>query len=131
MSRLGLGIIGLGPAVEPHARALLELADRAEVRLAATRTEARARAFAGRFGMQTTTDIDAVLRDPAIQAVLVLTPPASHYEVGARCLAAGKHVLVEKPIETVLGRGEQLVTAARQAGLRLGVVLQHRFRPAS
>ncbi|MBV8913651.1 MAG: Gfo/Idh/MocA family oxidoreductase [Acetobacteraceae bacterium] len=131
MSRLGLGIIGLGAAVEPHARSLLELADRAEVRLAATRSQARAKAFADRFGLPVTTDVGAVLRDPAIEAVLVLTPPASHYEVGAQCFAAGKHVLLEKPLETVLARGEQLVAAGRGAGLRLGVVLQHRFRPGS
>jgi predicted dehydrogenase len=131
VSRLGVGIIGLGPAVEPHARSLQELGDRAEVRLAATRSEGRAKSFADRFGFPVTTDIDTVLRDPAISAVLVLTPPASHYEVGARCFAAGKHVLVEKPIETDLSRGEQLVAAGRKSGKRLGVVLQHRFRPGS
>ena len=128
---LGLGIIGLGPAAEPHARALAELADRATVRLAATRSQARADAFAARFGVLVTTDFDAVLNDPDIRAVLVLTPPASHLEVAARCFAAGKHVLIEKPIETVLARGEQLVALGRSAGLRLGVVLQHRFRPGS
>ena len=131
MSRIGVGIIGLGPAVEPHAQSLAELADRVEVRLAATRSAGRARAFADRFGLPVTTDIDAVLRDPAIQAVLVLTPPASHYAVAARCLDAGKHVLVEKPLETDLARGERLVAAGRASGRRLGVVLQHRFRPGS
>lgn len=73
MSRLGIGIIGLGPTVEPHARSLQELSDKAEVRLAATRTEARANAFAHRFDFPVTTDVQAVLEDEAIQAVLVLT----------------------------------------------------------
>ncbi len=130
-SRIGLGIIGLGPAAEPHVRSLLELADRAEIRLAASRTEARAKSFADRFAIPTTTDIDAVLQDPAIAAILVLTPPASHLEVATRCLEAGKHVLVEKPIDTDLARGEELVRRARAANLRLGVVLQHRFRIGS
>lgn len=131
MSRLVLGIVGLGPASEPHAKCLAELADRVEVRAAATRSESRARAFADRFGFPVTTDIDGVIADPAIQAMLVLTPPSSHLEVAERCLRAGKHVLVEKPLETRLDRAERLVAAGRAAGRRLGVVLQHRFRPGS
>jgi len=66
-----------------------------------------------------------------VDAVLVLTPPSSHLDVSQRCFAAGKHVLVEKPLELTLDRAERLVAAAGAAGRRLGVVLQHRFRPAS
>lgn len=131
MTRLALGIIGLGPASEPHAKCLLELANRVDVRAAASRSENRARAFAGRFGFPVTTDIDAVIADPAIQAILVLTPPSSHLQVAERCFAAGKHVLVEKPLETALDRAERLVARGRASGRRLGVVLQHRFRPGS
>ena len=131
MSRLTLAIIGLGPASEPHAKSLLELADRVEVRAAASRTAAKCQAFAARWGFATMTDIDAVIADPATQAVLLLTPPAAHLEVAERCFAAGKHVLVEKPLELTVARGERLVAAGRAAGRRLGVVLQHRFRPGS
>ena len=131
MSRLVLGIIGLGPAAEPHAKSLRDLAGRVEVRAAASRTPARADAFAARFGFPTTTDVDAVIADPAIQAVLLLTPPATHLDLAERCFAAGKHVLVEKPLELTTARGERLVAAGRAAGRRLGVVLQHRFRPGS
>lgn len=126
-----VGIIGLGPGSEPHAKSLLELTGRAQVRAAATRSEARAKAFADRWGFPVTTDIGAVIGDPAIQAVLVLTPPAAHLDIAARCLAAGKHVLVEKPLELTSARAEALVQAGRRAGRRVGVVLQHRFRPAS
>jgi len=131
MSRLVVGLIGLGPGAEPHAKCLLELADRVEVRAAASRTADRAAAFAARFGFPVTTDIDAVIADPAIEAVLVLTPPAAHLEIAARCFAAGKHVLVEKPLELSVARGAALVAAGRTSGRRLGVVLQHRFRPGS
>jgi predicted dehydrogenase len=131
MSRLAIGVIGLGPAAEPHAKCLRELAARVEVRAAASRSEARARAFAEATGFPVTTDIDGVIADPAIQAILVLTPPSSHCDIAERCFAAGKHVLVEKPLEVALARGERLVAAGRAAGRRLGVVLQHRFRPGS
>ncbi len=131
MTRLPVALIGLGPGAEPHAKSLIDLAERVEVRAAASRSEARTRAFADRFGFPVTTDIDAVIADPEIHAVLVLTPPAAHLDIAERCLRAGKHVLVEKPLELTLPRAEQLVRAGRQAGRRLGVVLQHRFRPAS
>ena len=47
-----------------------------------------------------------------------------------RCAAAGKHVLMEKPLDVTTARAEELVAACRKAGVTLGVVLQHRFRPA-
>ncbi|MDR3529606.1 MAG: Gfo/Idh/MocA family oxidoreductase [Rhodopila sp.] len=131
MSRIPLALIGLGPGAEPHAKSLVDLAGRVDVKAAASRTEGRTRAFADRFGFPVTTDIDGVIADPTIQAVLVLTPPAAHLDIAERCLRAGKHVLVEKPLELTVDRAEQLVRAGRQAGRRMGVVLQHRFRPAS
>ena len=131
MSRLRVGLIGLGPGSEPHAKSLHDLAARVEVVAAASRTQAACSAFHDRFGFPVTTDIDGVIADPTIAAMLVLTPPASHASVAERCFAAGKHVLVEKPLELTSARGATLVAAGRAAGLRLGVVLQHRFRPGS
>ncbi|UPG73922.1 Gfo/Idh/MocA family oxidoreductase [Roseomonas gilardii subsp. gilardii] len=131
MERIGVAVVGLGPAAQPHARSLLDLSDRAEVVWAASRTRERAEAFARDFPFPATTDIGAAIADPRVRAVLVLTPPAAHLEVARRCLDAGKHVLVEKPLELDAARGGILVEAARRAGLCLGVMLQHRFRPAS
>jgi predicted dehydrogenase len=131
LSRLRVGLIGLGPGSEPHAKSLRDLADRVEVVVAASRTEAACRAFHDRFGFPVTTDIDGVIANPTIAAMLVLTPPAAHAAVAERCFATRKHVLVEKPLELTTARGAALVAAGRAAGLRLGVVLQHRFRPGS
>jgi UDP-N-acetyl-2-amino-2-deoxyglucuronate dehydrogenase len=61
--------------------------------------------------------------------VLLITPPNTHLELVSRCTAAGKHVLLEKPLEISTARAEQLVQACRN--MKLGVVLQHRFRPAA
>jgi predicted dehydrogenase len=129
--KLGIAIIGLGPASLPHSKSLLDLADRAEVRWALSRTADRAKAYAAQFPFPTTTDLDAVLTDPAVDAVIVLTPPSSHLDVSAFCLEAGKHVLVEKPLELNSERGQRLVDTARRTGRTFGVTLQHRFRPAS
>jgi predicted dehydrogenase len=131
MRKIGVSIIGLGPAALPHAKSLLDLSSQVEVIWAATRSQARADAFGAAFPFTVTTDLDAAIEDPRVQAVLVLTPPAAHLEVAEHCLAAGKHVLVEKPLELTVARGERLVAAGRRAGRQLGVMLQHRFRPGS
>ncbi len=132
MSRkTGLAIIGVGPAATPHAKSLLDLHDKVEVHWAVGRSAEKTQAFARQYPFRVSTDLDAAIADPRVEAVLVLTPPASHLDVAARCLAAGKHVLVEKPLELTSERAASLNEAAEKAGRTLAVVLQHRLRPAS
>ena len=131
MARKRIAIIGLGMAVAPHAQSLLDLADCVAVAAAYSPTAARRAAFAERWGFPVTADIDAIFADPMIDAVMVLTPPNTHLELTQRAAAAGKHMLLEKPLEITLERAEAPVAAADAAGITLGIVLQHRFRPAS
>ena len=131
MARIRIGIIGLGNAVEPHAKSLLDLKDRVEVVAAASRSEERIRAFAGRFPFPVTTDIEGVLGASDVDAVWILTPPNSHLELVREAARGRKHVLLEKPLDITLDRAEAIVAGMRGAGLTLGVTLQHRFRPAS
>lgn len=131
MTRHRLAIIGLGMAVTPHARSLLDLTDRVEVAGAYSPTEARRRAFAERFPFPLAGDLDALLADRSIGAVAILTPPNTHLDLVRRAAAAGKHILLEKPLEVSLERAEALVAACREAGVTLGIMLQHRFRPAA
>jgi predicted dehydrogenase len=58
------------------------------------------------------TELDQVLEDPSIEAVVVATPPKTHYEIVSRALQAGKHVLVEKPLATRLVEAQKLVEQA-------------------
>lgn len=129
--KIGVAIIGLGPASLPHSRSLIDLAERVDVRWAISRSPERTEAYRKQFPFPVTTDLEAALADPTVEAAIVLTPPSSHLDVSARCFRNGKHVLVEKPLELTVARGETLVEAARSAGKVFGVVLQHRFRPAS
>src|SRR5690606_14418465 len=85
-------------------------------------------AFRQRFGVPTVSTEAALLDDPAVEVVLVLTPPRTHAEVALRACAAGKHVLLEKPVDVDLPRAAALVEAFERAGRTLAVVLQHRFR---
>ncbi|PLP55808.1 gfo/Idh/MocA family oxidoreductase [Mesorhizobium loti] len=131
MSRLRLGVIGLGMAAAPHARSLLDLADRVEVVAAYSPTRARREAFAKNYGLPTCEDPAAIFDNRSIDAILLLTPPNTHLALVQRAAAGGKHILLEKPLETSLEHAEALVAAADAAGVKLGVVLQHRFRPTS
>ncbi len=126
---------GLGMAVAPHALCVQALAPRMTLASVFSPSADRRAAFAARFpalaAARAVASLDDVLADPAIDAVAVLTPPNTHLEIVARCAGAGKHVLLEKPIEVTTARAERLVAACRKAGVVLGVVLQHRFRPAA
>jgi len=129
MAKTRVAIVGLGMAVTPHAKSYLDLADRAEVAYAFSPSEERRRSFADKFDYPLCDSLDTILDDASVAAVSVLTPPNTHFDIAAACARAGKHVLFEKPLEVSTERAEHLVTACRDAGVRLGVVLQHRFRP--
>lgn len=131
MSRLRIAIVGLGMAVTPHARGLMDLSDRIEVLHAFAPSAARRADFGARYPFPLTDSLDKILADDRVEAVAVFTPASSHAEIGLACARAGKHVLMEKPLDISTERAEALVAGCREAGVRLGVVLQHRFRPAA
>src|SRR6266851_3324508 len=124
-----VALIGLGMAVTPHAKSLLDLKHRTQVAYAYSPSAARRSKFAERFAFPLTDRLETILDDRSVNAVLILTPPNTHLEIVERFAAAGKHILLEKPLEITLARAERLVAAC--AKVTLGIVLQHRFRPAA
>ncbi|MDB5372757.1 MAG: oxidoreductase [Belnapia sp.] len=129
----GVGLVGLGMAVAPHALALRDLAAAGRVRLIGgfSPSAERRAGFTARWGAPDFDSLDALLAAPGLDLVLVLTPPAAHLPVARAAAAAGKHLLVEKPLEFDAARAAALVETAAAAGVTLGVVFQHRFRPAA
>ena len=123
--------MGIGPGAVPHLRSLHDLRASIDLRHAVARRPAQA--DMGPFtGLLTpTSDLQAALADPLVQAVIVATPPSSHLEIASQCFASGKHVLLEKPLDISLARAQAIVELARTKKLRLGVVLQFRFKPGS
>jgi predicted dehydrogenase len=126
-----VGLIGLGMAVTPHAKSLLDLKARVEVAYAFSPSRERRAKFAERFAFPQCDRLETILEDRSVDAVLVLTPPSTHLEIVERCAAAGKHVLLEKPLEVSTQKATRLVEACEKKNVKLGVVLQHRFRPAA
>lgn len=113
-----IGIIGAGHYGEQHARALGQI-DRATI-TAASRTNAEAlRAFTGRYGGSGYTDYADLLRDPAVDAVVIATPHHLHTNIAIAAARAGKHILLEKPMAPTLAECQQIADAARQHGVQL------------
>lgn len=133
--RMGVALLGVGPGSQPHLQSLATLADRVDLRWALVRRDPDSARAGLPAGTRVTTDLQAVLSDDAVQAVIVATPAYTHLEIAAQALAAGKHTLVEKPLDVTLAKAEALVAQAAgsrvQSGAQLGVVLQHRFRPGA
>lgn len=80
---------------------------------------------------QSFVSLGAALETVAADAVLVVTPPETHHDVAMTALAAGKHVLVEKPLATTLAEARALIAASDRAGRILVVSQNYRFRPAA
>jgi len=124
-----VGIVGLGMAVTPHAKSLLDLKLRVEVAHAFSPSAERRRKFGSLYGFKVCDSLETILNDRAVDAVMIFTPPNTHLELAEKFAAAGKHILLEKPVEVTTERAERLVKGARK--VKLGIVLQHRFRPGA
>jgi predicted dehydrogenase len=125
-----VAIIGLGMAVKPHALALMDLAGAGRVEIAggfSPSMERRVR-FTEAYGLPFAENLEQIIDDKTVDVVLILTPPFQHLDLVRRAAEAGKHILLEKPIEGSTARAVELVAACEAAGVTLGVVFQHRFR---
>ena len=124
-----VAVVGAGIGAE-HVAGYAELADRFRVAAVCDLDGDRAAALARRApGCVVETELDAVLRDPAIDVVDVCVPPSLHAELARRALAAGKHVVCEKPLAGSLRAVDRLVADARVAGRILAPVFQYRYGP--
>ena len=124
-----VALVGLGMAVAPHAKSLADLRERVEVAYAFSPSAERRAKFAAQFPLPLCDRLETILEDRSVGAVLILTPPNTHLELVQRFATAGKHILLEKPLEISTARAERIVQSASK--VKLGIVLQHRFRPAA
>lgn len=117
----GVGLLGVGGWGANHLKALVAMRDAGLVRelVVCDVDAARAQAAAKEAGCDALTSPDALLRDPRVQAVDIVTPTPTHHDLAHRTLAAGKHVLVEKPMTERLAQAKELVALAERTGLTL------------
>ncbi len=123
----GFGIIGVGMIADYHAQAIAATNGGKLVGIA-TRNADNARAFAQKHQVPfATTSVDELVARPDIQIICVTTPSGAHLEAALSAIRAGKHVVIEKPIEITTERADVLLDAAAQAGVQVTPIFQARF----
>lgn len=129
---IGFAIVGCGTAARIHARALAMVPG---ARLAAlvSRNPANARAVADAAGVACPweSELRCVLTRSDVHAVIVATPSGAHLEPAITAAEAGKHVIVEKPLEISLERCDRLIDACQRQGVTLATFFPSRFSDLS
>ncbi len=128
--KLGFGIIGIGNVSAIHARCIQQIED-SQLIAVCSRSANKVKQTAQEYGVPYHTNfVDLIQRDN-IDVVSICTPSGMHLEPALAAAQAGKHVIVEKPIEITLERADQMIHACQQANVKLAVIFQHRFDEAS
>jgi predicted dehydrogenase len=111
-----------------HAEALTALADVAELAVIVDIDPAKAEQLAARYGAGGyASDLAEVLGRHDIDAVSICTPSGLHAEGAVAALDAGKHVVLEKPLDVSLAAADRIIDAEKRSGRTVAVISQHRF----
>ncbi len=132
MAQHGFGIIGCGMIAEFHTRAINEI-ENARVVAAWSRNPTNGEKIAqmAEGGCAIFDDLDAMLAQPALDVVCICTPSGAHMEPAVKAAKAGKHVVVEKPLEITLPRCDSIIEACDAASVRLCTIFPSRFSAAN
>jgi UDP-N-acetyl-2-amino-2-deoxyglucuronate dehydrogenase len=130
---LGFAIVGCGMIARFHAKALLEVPG-ARIAALVSRSEANAQALLHETAAPVCPiygTLEAALQDPGVGAVIITTPSGAHREPALLAAAAGKHVVVEKPLEISAERCDAIIRACDTAGVKLCTIFPSRFGDAN
>ena len=124
---LGFGLVGCGLISQFHGNAIKAAAG-AELIAATDPQPDRLAKFCGDFGCEAAASFEALLADPRIDVVNVLTPNAMHAQFAIPALDAGKHVVIEKPPDMTLEKVDAMIEARDRNHKQVAISLQVRFR---
>lgn len=127
---MGFGIIGCGMIANFHSRAINDVRG-AKLVACYDAVPAAADRLAAATGAKAYHDLDAMLADPAVQVVTIGTPSGAHMEPALKAAKAGKHIIVEKPLEITLDRCDKIINACKKAGVTLSTIFPSRFHDSS
>jgi predicted dehydrogenase len=127
----GFGIVGCGMISRFHAKAIADIKG-AAVTACFSQTATSAETFAAEIpGCKPYQDLDAMLADPRVDAISICTPSGAHMEACVAAAQAGKHVVVEKPLDVTLARCDAMIKACEKAGVTLATIFPSRFHQSS
>jgi predicted dehydrogenase len=125
--KLGFGFIGAGAIAHFHARAVAESRGGQGIGVA-SRSRGTAQKFAAEHGLGFATDnVQELLRQPGLDAVCITTPSALHLEPALAAIRAGKHLMIEKPLDSTVEGTDHILREAEKNGVRVGSIFQARF----
>ncbi len=131
MNKVRVGLVGAAFAASLHIDAYLRCRDISEVVAVCDKNGEAARKFAAQYDIgRVTEDVDMLLAMPDIDVIDICLPNFLHCEMAERALAAGKHVISEKPLGITVEEAERMVNASRQAGKLLFYAEDWMFSPA-
>ena len=128
-SKIGFGIIGCGFAGRIHAEAISNT-KMGKVQAFCSRDKEKAKVFAYKYNADWYTDLDKFLNCNDIQVVNICTPSSLHSDIAIKAAEAGKHLIVEKPLDVTTKKCDTIIDAARKNRVKLTVIYQHRFKEA-
>ena len=128
-NKVGFGIIGLGMISETHYRAL-QYQDNCYLAGCYNRSPEKAKKWAAEHNCRAFSSLYEMLADPEIDAVSIATPSGMHFEPALAAIRAGKHVLIEKPMEITEEKIQQLIDEAKEHKVHLCGIFQSRFQDA-
>lgn len=134
---MNLALIGLGMVAGTHAKAVSAIGPPVRLAGVMSRDPERAHEFLSHQGLgddhsiKIFSTVDEVASDPDIDVVLVCTPPNARVKIVRTLASAGKHILIEKPIERNVEAAREIVEICEAKSVYLGVFLQHRMRAST
>ncbi|WP_018616953.1 Gfo/Idh/MocA family protein [Segetibacter koreensis] len=128
--QFGFGIIGAGVISNIHAMAISAI-DNARLIGVYSINKSKSNAFADKNNCTAYNTLDEMLNVSEIDIVCICTPSGIHLEPAIKCIEAGKHCLIEKPLEVTLEKCDRIIDAAYKAGVKIGVIFPSRFYEAS
>src|SRR5262249_2568388 len=131
MSKIGFGIVGCGMISAFHARAISDIRNAKTVAVFTSKPENGRKIAALTGSCAVYTNYDKFLRHPGLDIVNICTPSGAHLEPALAAAAAGKHVVVEKPLEITLARCDRLIAACRKHAVKLCTIFPSRRSPAN
>lgn len=126
----GFGIIGCGMIADFHCKAVGDIRGAKVAACFDMRPEAADR-LAQQVGCRAYHDLAAMLADPDVHVVTIGTPSGAHMEPALAAARAGKHVIVEKPLEITLKRCDAIIKACEESGVVLGTIFPSRFHESA
>jgi len=130
MEKLGVGIIGLGSAGLLHAESYNQIRDKARVVVLCDKDKGCVESNALIYGANAHTNYHDILHRKDIDIIDICLPHHLHAKAAIAAAEAGKHILVEKPIATTLKDADDMIKAAKKAGVKFMVAENHAFIPA-